>query len=133
MASMESGVFTDPGAGDGPDEALRFSRELKMPLIPPNVSPEMVIYCRQLEQALQDVMRRIHDAVGKLDGRFLNIDGTNANQKINLGETYIETTSTISAGALKFGTFAAGADTPVAGYIKIRDSSGALRKIAVVD
>ena len=133
VMSLDVGIYTDPGAGAGPDEALKFSRELKMPIVPSNLPQEMSLYIKQLEQVLQSLSRQVHDAVGKLDGRFLNIDGSNTNQKIDLGETYIETKATIAAGMLKFGTFSDKADTPVIGYIKIRDKDNVLRRIAVIE
>ncbi|TWA51886.1 hypothetical protein FBZ84_14114 [Azospirillum baldaniorum] len=37
-----------------------------------------------------------------------------------------------SAGRIRFGTFTAGSDAPVTGFIEIRDGSGALRKLAVI-
>jgi len=44
------------------------------------------------------------------------------------GDIYLETD-----GFVKFGSYTGNADTPVTGYVTIRDSGGTSRKLAVVD
>ena len=65
------------------------------------------------------------------DDLVLNANNIDNKSRITLeggADIYLETD-----GFVKFGTLTGNADTPVTGYITIKDSGGTARKIAVVD